>query len=299
MSGSVPDVLDPACYREIVRLALAEDVRSGDITTAATIPPAQRAAGDLIVRSACVLAGLDIWAEAFLQLDPDAKITRLRRDGERCAAGETVARITGAAAALLAAERTALNFLQRLSGIATLTRRFVDAVAGSSIVLDTRKTTPTLRSLEKYAVRAGGGANHRTALDDGMLIKDNHIQVAGSLTAAVQRGRAAGHRLPIEVEVASLDEAEAALAAGADIILLDNLPAHEVREAVARIGGRAQTEASGGVTLERAAELAATGVTYISVGALTHSAPAIDCSFDLHPTEKAGTSQFRKGDDDH
>ena len=275
--------LDPACYRDLVRRALAEDVRSGDATTAATIPAAQRAAGEVIVRSPCVLAGLDVAAEAFLQLDPQAEITRLRQDGERCAAGDTVARIAGAAPALLAAERTALNFLQRLSGIATLTRRFVDAVAGRAVVLDTRKTTPTLRALEKYAVRAGGGANHRTALDDGMLIKDNHIQVAGSLTVAVRRARAAGQRLPIEVEAASLEEAAAALAAGADIILLDNLPADAVRAAVARIGGRARTEASGGVTLERAAELAATGVTYISVGALTHSAPAADCSFDLHP----------------
>ena len=283
MSDSAPDPLDPACYREIVRRALAEDVRSGDVTTAATIPPAQRAVGALIAKSACVLAGLDVALEAFLQFDPDAEITRLRRDGERCAAGETVARITGAAPALLAAERTALNFLQRLSGIATLTRQFVDAVAGRSVVLDTRKTTPTLRALEKYAVRAGGGTNHRTALDDGMLIKDNHIQVAGSLTVTVRRARAAGHSLPIEVEAGSLDEVEAALAAGADIILLDNLPAQAVREAVTRIGGRAQTEASGGVTLERAAELAATGVTYISVGGLTHSAPAVDCSFDLHP----------------
>ena len=299
MSDSAPDPLDPACYREIVRRALAEDVRSGDVTTAATIPPAQRAAGALIAKSACVLAGLDVALEAFLQFDPDAEITRLRRDGERCAAGETVARITGAAPALLAAERTALNFLQRLSGIATLTRQFVDAVAGRSVVLDTRKTTPTLRALEKYAVRAGGGTNHRTALDDGMLIKDNHIQVARSLAAAVRRARAAGHRLPIEVEAGSVDEAEAALAAGADIILLDNLPAHEVREAVTRIGGRARTEASGGVTLERAAELAATGVTYISVGALTHSAPAVDCSFDLHPAENAATRRFRKGDDEH
>ncbi len=283
MSGSGPDPLDPGCYRELVRRALAEDVRSGDVTTAATIPAAQRAAGKLVVKSPCVLAGLDVAMEAFVQCDPRAEITRVRRDGERCAAGETVARIFGAATELLAAERTALNFLQRLSGIATLTRRFVDAVAGRAVVLDTRKTTPTLRALEKYAVRAGGGANHRTALDDGMLIKDNHIQVAGSLAAAVRCAKAAGHSLPIEVEADSLEAAEAALAAGADVILLDNLPTHEVREAVARIGGRAQTEASGGVTLERAAELAATGVTSISVGALTHSAPAVDCSFDLHP----------------
>ena len=302
MSGA-PDPLDPACYRDLVRRALAEDVRSGDVTTAATIPASQRAAGELIVRSACVLAGIDVAAEAFRQLDPDVEFARLRRDGERCAAGETVARVTGAAAALLTAERTALNFVQRLSGIATLTRRFVDVVAGRSVVLDTRKTTPTLRALEKYAVRAGGGVNHRTALDDGMLIKDNHIQVAGSLAAVVERARSAGRGLPIEVEAGSLDEADAALAAGADIILLDNLPASEVCAAVERVAGRARTEASGGVTIERAAELAATGVTYISVGALTHSAPAVDCSFDLHPlpelpADKARTSRTGNRDPD-
>lgn len=296
MNGGPLEPLDPACYREFVRRALAEDACAGDVTTAATIPPAQRATGELIVRSACVVAGLDVAAEAFLQLDSAAAIVRRRQDGERCAAGETVARVTGAAPALLAAERTALNFLQRLSGIATLTRRYVDAVGGRTVVLDTRKTTPTLRVLEKYAVRAGGGANHRAALDDGILIKDNHIQVAGSLAVAVQRARAADCGLPIEVEAGSLDEADAALAAGADIVLLDNLPVPQVREAVARIAGRARTEASGGVTLARAAELAATGVTYVSVGALTHSAPAVDCSFDLHPAPAGERGTAPSGD---
>ena len=275
--------LDPSLYREFVRRALAEDMRWGDITTDATIPAEQRATGDIAVRTACVLAGLEVAVEAFVQLDPHAEVARLRNDGDRCAVGETVARITGFAAALLTAERTALNFLQRMSGTATLTRQFVDAVDGRAVILDTRKTTPTLRILEKYAVRAGGGGNHRVALDDGLLIKDNHIRVTGSVTEAVKRGKAAAYDMPLEVEAQSLEEVEEAVAAGADIVLVDNLPTDAVREAVARVAGRCKIEASGGVTLERAAELATTGVTYISVGALTHSAPAIDCSFDLQP----------------
>lgn len=275
--------LDRACCRDLVRRALAEDVGAGDVTTAAIVPAGARAAGDLIARSACVLAGLDVAIEAFVQLDPDVEADRRRRDGDRCGAGDTVARVTGAAAALLTAERTALNFLQRLSGTATLTRRFVDAAAGRAVILDTRKTTPTLRALEKYAVRAGGGANHRAALDAAILIKDNHVRIAGSVTEAVRRARAAGPATPIEVEAQSLDEVDEAVAAGADVVLLDNLSVADVRAAVARVGGRAGTEASGGVTLERAAALAATGVDRMSVGALTHSAPAVDFSFDLRP----------------
>ena len=275
--------LDRACCRDLVRRALAEDVGKGDVTTAAIAPAGARAAGDLIARSACVLAGLDVAIEAFVQLDPDVEADRRRRDGDRCGAGDAVARVTGTAAALLTAERTALNFLQRLSGTATLTRRFVDAAAGRAVILDTRKTTPTLRALEKYAVRAGGGANHRAALDAAILIKDNHVRIAGSVTEAVRRARAAGPAPPIEVEAQSLDEVDEAVAAGADVVLLDNLSVADVRAAVARIGGRAGTEASGGVTLERAAALAATGVDRMSVGALTHSAPAVDFSFDLRP----------------
>lgn len=275
--------LDRACCRDLVRRALAEDVGKGDVTTAAIVPAGARAAGDLIARSACVLAGLDAAIEAFVQLDPDVEADRRRRDGDRCGAGDAVARVTGSAAALLTAERTALNFLQRLSGTATLTRRFVDAAAGRAVILDTRKTTPTLRILEKYAVRAGGGANHRAALDAAILIKDNHVRIAGSVTEAVRRARAAGPATSIEVEAQSLDEVDEAVAAGADVVLLDNLSVADVRAAVARIGGRAGTEASGGVTLERAAALAATGVDRMSVGALTHSAPAVDFSFDLRP----------------
>ena len=275
--------LDPSSYREIVRRALAEDACRGDVTTGATIPAGQRATGDLVVNAACVLAGIDVAVEAFVQLDPGADVDRRRRDGDRCAAGERLFRITGSAVALLSAERTALNFLQRMSGTATLTRRFVDAAAGRAVIFDTRKTTPTLRVLEKYAVRAGGGASHRAALDDGILIKDNHIRIAGSVTEAVQRARASARGVPVEVEAQSLGEVDEAVAVGADIILLDNLSLSDVRTAVARIAGRAKVEVSGGVTLDRVAGLAATGVDRISVGALTHSAPAIDCSFDLCP----------------
>ena len=273
--------LDPSLYREIVHRALAEDLRSGDVTTDATIPIDQRAIGSLITNSSCTLAGVEVAVEAFMQRDPDAAVSRLHADGDRCKSGDTVVRITGSAAALLSAERTALNFLQRMSGTATLTRKFVEAVASRAIILDTRKTTPTLRVLEKYAVRAGGGVNHRLALDDGVLIKDNHIQLVGSVAEALRRVRAVGGNIPLEVEAQSLKEVDEAVTAGADIVLVDNLSTDDVREAVKRVGERAKIEVSGGITLDRASELASTGVTYISVGALTHSAPAVDCSFDL------------------
>ena len=273
--------LDPSLYREIVHRALAEDLRSGDVTTDATIPIDQRAIGSLITNSPCTLAGVEVAVEAFMQRDPDADVSRLHADGDRCKSGDTVVRITGSASALLSAERTALNFFQRMSGTATLTQKFVEAVASQAIILDTRKTTPTLRILEKYAVRAGGGVNHRLALDDGVLIKDNHIQLVGSVAEALRRVRAVGGNMPLEVEAQSLKEVDEAVAAGADIVLVDNLSTDDVREAVKRVGERAKIEVSGGITLDRASELASTGVTYISVGALTHSAPAVDCSFDL------------------
>ena len=184
---------------------------------------------------------------------------------------------------MLTAERTALNFLQRLSGIATLTRRFVDAAGGTITVLDTRKTTPTLRALEKYAVRAGSGTNHRAGLDDGILIKDNHIRLAGGVAEAVRRMKADAPEMPIEVEAQSLEQVDEALAAGVDILLVDNLPLDVIEEAVRRARGRAKVEISGGVTLERLPELAQTGANYVSVGALTHSAPAADLSFELEP----------------
>jgi nicotinate-nucleotide pyrophosphorylase (carboxylating) len=275
--------LDPAMYREIVRRALAEDLGWGDVTTEATVPADLRAKGIILVKSPCVIAGLDVAAEAFLQLDPGCNVDRKRKDGDRCQPGDVVAELRGQATSMLTAERTALNFIQRLSGIATITRAFVDAANGSITILDTRKTTPTLRALEKYAVRAGAGTNHRAGLDDGVLIKDNHVRLAGGVRAAVQRMKDADPEMPIEVEAQSLEQVDEALAAGADIILFDNLPIAAIREGVRRIAGRAKIELSGGVTLERIPELAKTGATYVSVGALTHSAPAADLSFELEP----------------
>ena len=275
--------LDPGAYREIVRRALAEDLGWGDVTTEGTVLPEQRATGIILAKAPCVIAGLDVAIEVFRQLDPAVTVKSSRSDGDACAPGDVLVTLYGLAAAMLAAERTALNFIQRMSGVATLTRKFVDAAAGRIAVLDTRKTTPTLRVLEKYAVRAGGGMNHRTGLDDGILIKDNHVRLAGGVAEAMRRMKAAGQEMPIEVEVQSLDEVEAAAGAGADAILLDNLSTADIREAVRRIAGRAKAEISGGVSLARLPELATTGADYVSIGALTHSAPAIDLSFELEP----------------
>ena len=275
--------LDPGAYRELVRRALAEDFGWGDVTTEATIDRDQKARAVILAKSRCVIAGIDLACEAFRQLDPVVAITVHHRDGTLCEPGTEVAEFVGGAAALLTAERTALNFMQRLSGIATLTRQFVDAAAGRITVLDTRKTTPGLRALEKYAVRAGGGTNHRSGLDDGILIKDNHIRLAGGVVNAVSRMRKANREMPTEVEAQSLEQVDDALAAGADIILLDNLSTPEIIEAVKRCRGRVKTEISGGVSLARLPELAATGADYVSVGALTHSAPAADLSFEIEP----------------
>jgi nicotinate-nucleotide pyrophosphorylase (carboxylating) len=230
-----------------------------------------------------VIAGLDVASEAFRQLDPGVSVVVHHHEGSRCEPGTIVAEYRGQASALLTAERTALNFVQRLSGIATLTRHFVDAADGRLTVLDTRKTTPLLRALEKYAVRAGGAVNHRSGLDDGILIKDNHIRLAGGVEKAVTRMRTSNREMPTEVEAQSLDQVDEALRAGADIILLDNLSTADITEAVKRCRGRAKTEISGGVTLTRMRELAQTGADYVSVGALTHSAPAVDLSFEIEP----------------
>lgn len=275
--------LDSAAYRDLVRRALAEDLGTGDLTSDAVVGPGQRARGILLAKSACTLAGLDVAAEVFRQLDPGVCLSFQRGDGQSCEPGTVIGDVTGLARALLAAERTALNFLQHLSGIATLTRRLVEASGGRIAILDTRKTTPTFRLLEKYAVRAGGGVNHRLSLDDGVLIKDNHIRLAGGVAEAIARMRAAGGGLPIEVETQTLDEVEAALAAGVPIVLLDNMSLDQIREAVRRIRGRAKTEVSGGVTLERIPDLAASGADCVSSGALTQSAPAADISFELEP----------------
>jgi nicotinate-nucleotide pyrophosphorylase (carboxylating) len=275
--------LDPALYREIVRRALAEDLGWGDVTTEATVPADLRARGIILAKSPCVIAGLDVAAEVFTQLDPGCRFDRRKNDSDRCEPGDIVAELHGGAAAMITAERTALNFLQRLSGIATLTRRFVEAAGGRITVLDTRKTTPTLRALEKYAVRAGSGTNHRAGLDDGILIKDNHIRLAGGVAEAVRRMKDDDPEMPIEIEAQSLEQFDEALAAGVDCILADNLPTDVIKEAVRRAKGRVKIEISGGVTLERLPELAATGATYVSVGALTHSAAAADLSFELEP----------------
>jgi nicotinate-nucleotide pyrophosphorylase (carboxylating) len=274
--------LDPAVYQEIVRQALAEDIGAGDITTEATVRGHQAARAVLMAKHApCVIAGLDLASEAFRQLDSAVTITRFREDGDLCEPNTRVAEFRGRASALLAAERTALNFLQRLSGTATLTRQFVDAAAGRIVVLDTRKTTPLMRALEKYAVRAGGGVNHRSGLDTAVLIKENHARLAGGVAEAIARMRTARPEEPIEVEAQSLDEVDEALRAGAEIVLLDNLSTPDIVEAVRRCRGRAKTEISGGVTLARMEELAATGADFVSVGALTHSAPAADLSLEI------------------
>ena len=275
--------LDPSVYRQIVRRALAEDLGWGDVTTEATVPTDVRGYGTFVVKAPCVLAGLDVAAEVFRQLDPAVHITLKNCDGDRCQPGVIAAEIRGSAALMLTAERTALNFVQRLSGIATLTRRYVDAAGGQITILDTRKTTPTLRALEKYAVRAGGGSNHRSGLDDGILIKDNHVRLAGGVVEAVNRMKAARQEMLIEVEAQCLADVDGAIEAGADVILLDNLSIEDIHQAVARIAGRAKIEISGGVTLERMPQLARTGADYVSVGALTHSAPAVDLSFEIEP----------------
>lgn len=275
--------LEAGMYREIVRRALAEDFGWGDVTTETIIERDQKAHGVLVAKSPCIIAGLDVASEAFRQMDPAVAVTVHHGDGAKCDPGTVVADYRGHAAGMLTAERTALNFLQRLSGIATLTRQFVDAAGGRITILDTRKTTPLLRALEKYAVRAGGAKNHRSGLDDGILIKDNHIRLAGNVGVAVSRMRKGNREMPTEVEAQTLDQVNEALDAGADIVLLDNMSTPDIREAVKRCRGRAKTEISGGVTLSRMPELADTGADFVSIGALTHSAQAADLSFEIEP----------------
>ena len=270
-------------YRDLVTRALAEDLGRGDATSAAVVDQSQMARGVLQAKASLVVAGLDVCAEVFRQCDVAAVFEVRWGDGARCEPGDVVAVVTGRARALLTAERTALNLLQRLSGIATLTARFVAAAAGRITVLDTRKTTPTLRALEKYAVRCGGGTNHRFGLDDAVLIKDNHKRLAGGVGPAVRRALTAQTGLSVEVEVETLEELDEALAAGASAILLDNFTTYDLRQAVARGQGRARLEVSGGVTLDRLPEIATTGADAVSVGALTHSAPSVDLSFELEP----------------
>jgi nicotinate-nucleotide pyrophosphorylase (carboxylating) len=268
----------------VIRLALAEDVGRGDITTEATVDPSSVAIAEILQKAPGVLCGLPVVEAVFATLDPAVRVTRLAEEGS---VGEwrAVARIEGRAASILTGERTALNFLQRLSGVATASRAASEIVAGTNArVIDTRKTTPGLRVLEKYAVRVGGASNHRAGLDDGFLIKENHIRAAGGITRAVQAAqRRAAPGQVVEVEVTSLDELDEALNAGATLVLLDNFSPDGLRHAVARTKGRARLEASGGVTRSNLAEIARTGVDFISLGALTHSAGVLDFSLEVRP----------------
>ncbi len=274
-----------AALERVVEAGIAEDVGGGDVTSEAVVPPAARARGAVLLKQRGVVAGLDAVEAVFRRLDSDVRFAVALPDGDTAdEVPAVVATVEGAARAILAGERLALNVAQRLSGIATLTSRYVAAVAGTGVaILDTRKTAPGLRVLEKRAVALGGGVNHRFGLHDAILIKDNHIAIAGGLPEAVAAARAYAPGLPVEVEARTADEVRAALASGAETILLDNMPLDRLRAAVALVAGRCRTEASGGITLEDVRAVADTGVDAISVGALTHSAPALDLSLDVTP----------------
>ncbi len=272
----------PADVRRFIVRALQEDLGAGDLTTDAIIPADEKCTAMLIAGGPFVVAGLPFAREVFRAHDRTVRFEPLVAEGTHVRKDALLARISGSTASLLKCERVALNILQRLSGVATMTARFVRKVEGTGArVLDTRKTTPCMRFMEKYAVRMGGGANHRMGLYDGILIKDNHLRAAGGVRRAVRLARKAGGELEVEVECESLGQVKEALSAGADIIMLDNMAAEDVRRAVRLARGRARLEASGGVTLSNIAELARTGVDYISVGALTHSAPAADISMEF------------------
>jgi nicotinate-nucleotide pyrophosphorylase (carboxylating) len=276
-------------WEAIVALALGEDIGTGDITTVSTVPPGTNAVATMLVKQDGVISGLDVAQYVFARVDPEVGFEASIANGTAVTAGTVIGQVRGSAHSLLTAERTALNLLQRLSGVATLTARYVAEIAGTRArVVDTRKTTPGLRLLEKRAVADGGGRNHRFGLSDGVLIKDNHLAAVGGadrVRRAIEQARkVAPHTLRIEVEVATIEELEEALAAKADIVMLDNMSTDDMAEAVRvrdRAGSPALLEASGGVTLTRLREIALTGVDYISVGALTHSAPALDISLEL------------------
>jgi nicotinate-nucleotide pyrophosphorylase (carboxylating) len=291
--------LDASSYREILRGFLKEDFGAGDITTGTVVPAGLRARGELIAKAPLVLAGLDLFLEVFRLLDPSAVVEIGRKDGDELCPGDSPAQVCALARTLLSGERVALNLLQRLSGIATLTRSFVREVAGTGAeILDTRKTTPGLRTLEKYAVRIGGGRNHRKDLAEAVLIKENHIRLAGGVSQAMQAAQPARGRVAwVEIEVTNFDELRDALAGGPDVILLDNMSPAQVRRAVEHVrlaeesegsptrdpARKTRIEASGGITLANVREFAEAGVDWISVGALTHSAPAVDLSFEIEP----------------
>jgi len=282
--------LDASAYHNLLRSFLAEDIGAGDITTETIVPRTQRAHGDLIAKASLVLAGVDLFVEIFRILDSSTQAEIHFHDGDELVPGQTPVRVIATARALLTGERVALNLLQRLSGVATLARQFAQAVAGTSAqIVDTRKTTPGLRALEKYAVRAGGGHNHRMDLGDAVLIKENHIRLVGGVGQALEAVQAAkGRARWIEIEVTNLDELRAALAYSPDIILLDNMDPSMVRQAVEQVRAhdparKIRTEASGGIALGNVRDFAEAGVDWISVGALTHSAPAVDLSFEIEP----------------
>jgi len=267
----------------LIDLALEEDLPAGDITTEAIVPPDLSASGVFLAKEDGVLAGIEVAAKVFQRIDPSIIFKKIKDDGQEFKDGEILAEVKGKAASLLKAERTALNFLQRLSGISTLTRAFVQEVSGTkAVILDTRKTTPGWRYLEKYAVRMGGGQNHRKNLSEMMLIKDNHIRIAGGITAALKRAKGkitAG--IKIEVEATTLDEVKEALTGGADMIMLDNMSLEQIRRAVELVAGRVPLEVSGKVNLQIVRQIALTGVDYISVGALTHSFKSADISLEF------------------
>jgi nicotinate-nucleotide pyrophosphorylase (carboxylating) len=289
MNPLLPALTDDPAVRTVIRRALREDIGAGDATTRALVPPRLQAKAQILARSACFVSGASVAAAVFRELDPGVTCDILIPDGNRAGAGDVVMTIAGNAGKLLTAERTALNFMQRMTGIATLTARYVEAVKPHAVkILDTRKTTPTLRAFEKYAVLCGGGTNHRMGLFDMVLLKDNHRflwRQGGTLdlAAAVRRVRETQPGLPIEVEVENREDLQSALSEKPDWIMLDNMSLDEMRACVLLCAGRVKLEASGGVTLERIAAIAATGVDAISIGALTHSAPAADLSLELSP----------------
>lgn len=275
-------MIDPAIAEELIDRALAEDIGFCDLTSELVIPAEARAELALNAREDIVVAGIDVAAQVFRRRVPESRIEMRVKDGERVRAGAAMGRVEGPARGLLAVERTALNFLQHLSGIATLTAQYAERIAGTrAVLIDTRKTIPGLRALEKHAAQLGGARNHRLRLDDGILIKDNHINVCGSIAVAVKRARAGVPVLTkIEVECDTLEQVREALAAGADVILLDNMGLDDLRRAVTLSGGRVPLEASGGVRLETIRAIAETGVDFISVGRITQSAPAVDIGLD-------------------
>jgi nicotinate-nucleotide pyrophosphorylase (carboxylating) len=286
----MPSFVDPANYREELRTFLAEDLGSGDVTTDSIVPADQLARGNLVAKAPLVIAGLDFFSAVFCILDPTMLVEARMRDGNELCPGDVPSRLHARARALLTGERVALNLVQRLSGIATLTRSFVRAISGTSAtIVDTRKTTPGLRALEKYAVRVGGGSNHRKDLGEAVLIKDNHIRLAGGVDNALRAVQSVKGRVAwIEVEVTSMDELRVALPFRPDTILLDNMSPPQVHEAVGEIrrndsAGKIRIEASGGISLSNVRQFAEAGVDWISIGALTHSAPAVDLSFEIEP----------------